>query len=92
MIHPRTTRLIEPFRAAAAAYRSAPGVLNGLDLAEITSQLKQAAASELRDDALVELLHRCLQAVHAGDAFQAESLITTIGARLEQLTPQSRSR
>ena len=89
MTHPRTTCLIGPFKEAAAAYLSAPDLLKAMALAEIAGQLKQAAASELRDDALMALLHRCLQAVRAGDAPRTASLAETIGTRLDGLDTPS---
>lgn len=85
MTHARTSQLIPVFHQAASAYLARPGVLSGLELSEIASQLKQAAASELRDDTLGGLLHRCLRAVRAGDLPEAQSLIEAIGEHLQGL-------
>ncbi|MGE5153672.1 MAG: hypothetical protein ACM3ST_06605 [Bdellovibrio bacteriovorus] len=89
MTHPRTARLIVPFKEASAAYLSSPDLLKAMALAEIAGQLKQAAASELRDDTLTALLHRCLQALRAGDAQQTASLVETVSARLDGLDTHS---
>ena len=85
LTYPRTEHLIKPFQQALAAYVAAPGVLAGLALDEVAGQLKQAAASELQDDPLVELLHRTLQAVRAGDAGQVATLGASVARRLEAL-------
>jgi hypothetical protein len=82
---PRTEHLIKPFQQALAAYLAAPALIAGLALDEVAGQLKQAAASELRDDPLVELLHRTLQAVRAGDAVQVATLGASVAHRLEAL-------
>jgi hypothetical protein len=82
MSHPRTERLVAPFRHAASAYLEGPAVLTGLELVEVAGQRKQAAASELQDDTLVALLHQCLKCVREGDAGRIRDLIGAVGERL----------
>jgi hypothetical protein len=82
MPHPRTEQLVIPFDQAAALYLERPGVVTGMDLDELGGQLKQAAASELEDDTLVDLLHQCLKGVRGGDADRVRDLLGAIGERL----------
>jgi hypothetical protein len=85
MTQPRAGQSLAPFFESAAAYLAQPGVVAAMDLAQSAERLKQAAACELADDALVALLHRLLAQVRAGDAAGVAEALGAVRARLATL-------